>query len=169
MPKVQGSMANQTQTATHAFHGASIHNATPKKLTKYIKLSVEQKEAGFEVAIKNETTHTLFPQPLRLNQLKVRIEREGKTIALKTESFAKIIGTNGKPAMPWLADAVISDTSIKAHETRKVPYDTPLQKGDAVIIEFGYYMVNPKAAKALEITDKSVTEFIILTKERVEI
>jgi len=169
MPKVQGSMANQAQTATHAFHGVSIHDATPKELSKYIKLSVEQKEAGFDVAIKNEVTHTLFPQPLRLNQLRVSIEREGKTIALKTESFAKVIGTNGKPAMPWLADAVISDTSIKAHETRKVAYDTPLQKGDAVIIEFGYYMVNPKAAKALEITDKSVTEFIILTKERVTI
>ena len=169
MPKIQGSMANQAQTATHSFHGASIHNATPKELSKYIKLSLEQKEIGFEVAIKNEVTHTLFPQPLRLNQLKVSIEREGKTISLKTESFAKIIGTNGKPAMPWLADTVISNTSIKAHETRKVSYDTVLQKGDAVIIEFGYYMVNPKAAKVLEITDKSVTEFIVLTKKRIKI
>jgi len=169
MPKIQGSIANQTQTATHAFHGATIHDATPKELSKYIKLSLEKKETGFEVAIKNEVTHTLFPQPLRLNQLKVRIERAGKSIVLKTESFAKVIGTNGKPAMPWLADAIISDTSIKAHETRKVSYSDTLQKGDAVIIEFGYYMVNPNAAKKLEITDKSVTEFIILTKKRVTI
>ena len=169
MPKIQGSIANQTQTATHAFHGATIHDATPKELSKYIKLSLEKKETGFEVAIKNEVTHTLFPQPLRLNQLKVRIERAGKSIVLKTESFAKVIGTNGKPAMPWLADAIISDTSIKAHETRKVSYSDTLQKGDAVIIEFGYYMVNPKAAKALEITDKGVTEFIVLTKKRIEI
>ncbi len=169
MPKVQGTMANQVHTATHAFHGASIHNATPKELSKYIKLSLEQKANGFEVAIKNETTHTLFPQPLRLNQLKVSIEREGKIIPLKTESFIKIIGTKGKPAMPWLADTVLSNTLIKAHETRKISYDTNLQKGDAVIIEFGYYMVNPKAAKKLEITDKSVTEFIVLTKKRINI
>jgi len=71
--------------------------------------------------------------------------------------------------MPWLADAIISDTSIKALETRAVKYDTALQEGDAVIVKFGYYVVNPKAAKKLEITDKSVTEFIVLTKKRFEI
>jgi hypothetical protein len=125
-----------------------------------------KKRDGFDIVIKNETTHTLFPQPLRLNQLRVKIERANKTIALKTESFAKIIGTNGKPSMPWLADAVISDTSIKALETRKVTYDTELQKGDTVIVEFGYYIVNPKAAEKLDIEDKSVTEFIVLTKKR---
>ena len=166
MPKIQGTIANQVHTSTHAFHGASIHNSTPKELSKYIKLSVEKKAKGFDVAIKNEATHTLFPQPLRLNQLKVSIERAGKTIQLKTESFAKVIGTNGKPAMPWLADAVISDTSIKAHETRKVSYDETLKKGDTVIVEFGYFIVNPNAAKKLEITDKSVTEFIVLTRKR---
>jgi DNA-directed RNA polymerase subunit RPC12/RpoP len=166
MPQVQGTLANQVHTATHAYHGASLHSTTPKELSKYVKLSLDKKANGFEVVIKNEATHTLFPQPLRLNQLRVSIERDGKTIKLKTESFAKIIGTNGKPAMPWLADAVIGDTSIKAHETRKVPYDETLQKGDTVIVEFGYYMVNPKAAKKLEITDKSATEFIVLTKKR---
>ena len=169
MPKVQGSIANQVHTGTHASHRASIHNSDVALLAKYIKLSLEKNANGFDVAIKNEATHTLFPQPLRLNQLRVSIERAGKTIALKTESFAKVIGTNGKPAMPWLADAVISDTSIKAHETRKVSFNETLQKGDAVIMEFGYYVVNPSAAKKLEITDKSVTEFIILTKKRVEI
>jgi DNA-directed RNA polymerase subunit RPC12/RpoP len=166
MPKTQGSMANQVHTGTHAFHGTSIHNSDVKLLSKYIKLSLVKKRDGFDIVIKNETTHTLFPQPLRLNQLRVKIERANKTIALKTESFAKIIGTNGKPSMPWLADAVISDTSIKALETRKVTYDTELQKGDTVIVEFGYYIVNPKAAEKLDIEDKSVTEFIVLTKKR---
>ena len=169
MQKIQGTIANQVHTATHSFHGISIHNATPKELSKYIKLSLEKTTNGFEVAIKNEATHTLFPQPLRLNQLRVSIERAGKTIALKTESFAKVIGRNGKPAMPWLANAVISDTSIKAHETRKVSYTDALQKGDTVIIKFGYFMVNPKAAKKLEITNKGVTKFIVLTKKRVTI
>jgi DNA-directed RNA polymerase subunit RPC12/RpoP len=166
MPKVKGSLANQKESATHAFHGHSIHGSTPTILSKYIKLSLEKNGNGFDVNIKNEATHTLFPQPLRLNQLRVSIEREGKVIKLKTESFARVIGTDGKPSMPWLADAVISDTSIKAHETRTVKYDTPLQKGDTVVVKFGYYVVNPKAAKKLNITDKSATEFIILTKKR---
>jgi len=166
MPKIQGTMANQVHSGTHAFHGASIHNSDTKLLSKYIKLSLKQKTNGFEIAIKNEATHTLFPQPLRLNQLRVSIEREGKTIALKTESFAKVIGTNGKPAMPWLTDAIISDTSIKALETRNIHYDTVLQKGDSVVVKFGYYVVNPKAAEKLGITDESVTKFIVLTSKR---
>ena len=169
MPKIQGSHANQVDSKTHAFHGHSIHNSTPTLLSKYIKLSLDKNANGFSVNIKNEATHTLFPQPLRLNQLRVSIERDGKTIELKTESFARVIGTDGKPSMPWLADAIISDTSIKAHETRAVKYDTILQEGDTVVVKFGYYVVNPEAAKDLDITEKSVTEFIVLTKKRFEI
>jgi len=169
LPQVQGSLANQKESATHAFHGQSIHNNTPALLSKYIKLSLDKNANGFNVNIKNEATHTLFPQPLRLNQLKVSIERDGKSIDLKTESFARVIGTDGKPSMPWLADAIISDTSIKAHETRTVKYTDVLKEGDVVVVKFGYYVVNPKAAKKLEITDKSVTEFIVLTKKRFSI
>jgi DNA-directed RNA polymerase subunit RPC12/RpoP len=169
MPQVKGSLANQKESPTHAFHGHSIHNSTPTILSKYIKLSLEQTTNGFEVSIKNEATHTLFPQPLRLNQLRISIERDGKVIVLNTESFARVIGTDGKPSMPWLADSIIKDTSIKALETRKVTYDTVLQKGDNVIIQFGYYIVNPKAAKKLEIKDESVSKFIMLTKKRIKI
>ena len=169
MPQIQGSLANQKQSATHAFHGQSIHNSTPTLLSKYVKLSIEQNSKGFDISIKNEATHTLFPQPLRLSQLRVSIERDGKIIALKTESFARVIGINGKPSMPWLADTIISDTSIKAHETRKVNYNTVLQVGDTIVVKFGYFVVNPKAAKMLEITDESATRFIVLTKERVKI
>ena len=169
MPKVQGSLANQKQSKTHAYHGVNIHKVTPTHLSKYIKLSLEKNANGFDVNIKNEATHTLFPQPLRLNQLRVGIERYGKTIELKTASFARVIGTNGKPSMPWLADAVISDTSIKAHETRTVKYDDVLKEGDTVVVKFGYHVVNPKAAKKLGIEDKSATEFIVLTKKRFKI
>ena len=169
MPQIQGSLANQKQSATHAFHGQSIHNSTPALLSKYVKLSIAQKSNGFDISIKNEATHTLFPQPLRLSQLRVSIERDGKVLDLKTESFARVIGTNGKPSMPWLADAIISDTSIKALETRKINYDTVLQAGDTIVVKFGYFVVNPKAAKTLEITDKKVTEFVVLTKKRFKI
>ena len=169
MQKVKGNLANQKESITHAFHGHSIHHDTPTTLSKYIKLSIDNNKDGFTVNIKNEAIHTLFPQPLRLNQLKVSIERKGKVIPLKTESFMKVIGKDGKPAMPWLADSVLKDTLIKALETRQVTYDTPLQKGDVVILEFGYHLVNPKAAKKLGITDESSTKFIVLTKKRINI
>jgi DNA-directed RNA polymerase subunit RPC12/RpoP len=169
MPQVKGSLANQKESATHAFHGHNIHTSIPVSLSKYVKLSVKQNVKGFEVKIKNEAIHTLFPQPLRLSQLRVSIEREGKTSELKTESFSRVIGTNGQASMPWLADAIVSDTSIKALETRVVHYDTVLKKGDTVIVKFGYYMVNPKAAKKLNITDESATKFIILTQEKIAI
>jgi len=166
MPKVRGPLANQKGHGTHAWHGASIHSGSPKQLSKYIKLSVEKKRDGFTVSIKNEATHTLFPQPLRLGQLRVEIERDGMAIPLQTHSFARVIGKDGRPAMPWLADTIISDNSIKAHETRKVTYGKPLQKGDQLIVSFGYYLVNPKAAERLNITDQGATNFIMLKKER---
>jgi len=169
MPQVKGSLANQKESDTHAFHGQNIHGSVPVSLSKYVKLSLKKNNNGFAVSIKNEAIHTLFPQPLRLGQLRVSIQRDGKVLELKTESFARVIGTNGQASMPWLADAIISDTSIKAHETRMVNYDTLLQKGDIVIVKFGYYIVNPKAAESLNITEKSATEFVVLTQERVKI
>jgi len=169
MPKTQGSLANQIHTATHAFHGASIHNSSTKMLSKYIVLSLEKEADGFVVAIHNQATHTLFPQPLRLNQLRVEIEREGKTMALAPQNFLRIIGTNGKPSMPWLATEVLKDSTIKAHEVRKVAFKTPLKKGDVVTLKFGYYLVNPKAAQKLGIAEKRATTFITLTKKRIQL
>jgi len=168
MPQRKGSFVNLHDTKTHAFHGMSIHKK-PVNLSKYITLSLTKKSDGFEVTIHNKATHTLFPQPLRLNQLRVDIERNGKIIPLATKSFVRIIGREGKPAMPWLATEILKDTTIKALETRKIPYDTPLHKGDNVVITFGYYLVNPKAAKKLGIKNPGVTKFIILTKKRVVI
>jgi hypothetical protein len=169
MPKVKGSLANQKQSPTHAFHGQNIHGSTPKRLSKYIKLSLTQNKDGFTINIKNEAIHTLFPQPLRLNQLRVTINRAGKVIPLQTKSFVRVIGKDGKPSMPWVAESVLKDTLIKALETRKVIYDTMLKKGDIVILEFGYYVVNPKMAKKLDLTDESATKFIVLTKKRITI
>ncbi len=166
MPKIKGSFVNLKDTHTHAFHGISIHNSDLKLLSEYIKLSLNQTDSGFEVDIKNLANHTLFPQPLRVNQLRVTIERAGKVISLKRKNFVRIIGKNGKPAMPWIADRVLKDTLIKAHEIRKIKYNTKLQKGDSVVVEFGYYLVNPKALKKLNIKDKSLGEFIILTEKR---
>jgi hypothetical protein len=167
MPKVAGPLANQKVSGKHAFHGNNIHSGTPKTLTKYLHLDLAPNDQGFTVSIKNDATHTLFPQPLRLAQLRVSIEREGKTITLEPHSFARVIGTDGKPAMPWLADSVLSDTTIKALETRQIAFDTPLKKGDEVLIEFGYYAVNPKVAEKLGLDKKQAGDFSVLKKKRI--
>ena len=166
MPQTLGALANQKHTATHAYHGASIHEMTPEDLSQYVQLSVEKRPKGFAVLIHNKATHTLFPQPLRLNQLRVTIRRGDQSMTLPSQSFVRVIGTAGKATMPWLADAVIKDTTIKAGEKRKVSFDTELKKGDEVIVEFGYYLVNPAVAQKLGLTDAGASEFRVLTHKR---
>ena len=169
MPQTIGALANQKHTATHAYHGASIHGTTPKHLSQYVKLALTVETKGFTVMIHNKATHTLFPQPLRLNQLRVTIQRGDQRITLPPKAFARVIGANGKPTMPWLADSVIKDTTIKALETRAVSFDTVLEKGDKVMVEFGYHVVDPATAKKLGLAGSSATEFIVLTHEQFEI
>jgi len=166
MPQVQGAKANQQHTPTHAFHGSSIRNGTPTHLSKSIKFDLEKKENGFTVTLQNKATHTLFIHALRLGALKVTIERGGKSIPLQTTTFHRVIGKDGKPTMPWLADAVLKDSTIKAHEKREISFPETLQKGDTVMVELGYYVVNPKMAKKLKIEDKALSEFTLLTKKR---
>jgi len=166
MPKVKGPLANQKERGMHAYHGVNIHNSDVRILSRYIKLSLEREKSGFTLSVKNEATHTLFPQPLRLAQLKVSLDRNGSITELKPQTFARVIGKNGKASMPWLADTVISDNSIKALETRKIHYDTPLHEGDQLMVVFGYYIVNPKAAKKLNIKDPNITKFILLKEKR---
>ena len=71
--------------------------------------------------------------------------------------------------MPWLADTVIKDTSIKALETRTESFKTVLKKGDKVEAELGYYLVNPHAAAKLGINDPGATEYTVLTRAQFEI
>jgi hypothetical protein len=166
MPNVQGSFVNQIDSKVHAFHGATALIDNPKKLSKYVKLSLEKEPKGFFIMIENKASHTLTPQPLRLAKLRVSILRGDKKIALDEKVFQKVIGTDGKPSMPWLATEVLKDTLIKAFEKRKVSYDFVLEKGDEVLVEFGYHIVNPKIAKKLGLEAQRYKKFVVLTKER---
>ncbi len=167
MPKVKGILANQKSIRKHRFHGATALVAKPDMLSRYIKLSLDNKNnKGFNISLKNMAIHTLVPHPLRVGKLKVSIVRDSKVIKLEDKIFVRVIGTGGKPSFPWLADEVIKDNSIKALEKRTLKYDTPLKKGDEVIVEFGYHIVNPKIAKKLNIKDEMVTKFTILKKEK---
>ena len=122
-------------------------------LAKYINIDLKENSNNFEVSIKNEASHNLFLQPLRLAQLKVNILRDDKTIALETQSFARIIGKDGKATMPWLADSEVKNNMIKANEKRVINYDFKLQTNDKIEVIFGYYTVNPKMIEKLNLQD----------------
>jgi len=166
MPQVKGTLANQKMTKTHAFHSATALIKNPVKLSKYILLSLDKKENGFSVTLENRANHTLVPHPLRVAKLTASIKREGKIIQLDPKIFVKVIGTDGKPAFPWLATEVIKDTTIKAFEKRKVSFDAKLQAGDIVTVKFGYHKVNPKIAQKLKLKDQSLSQFITLLEKK---
>ncbi len=163
MPKVDGSATTVRISKQHAYHGFAGARVKPELLSQYLSLGLSKGTNSFDVTINNAAPHNLFTHPLRVVQLRTRLHRDGKTMPLKTHTFVKIIGKNGKPAMPWVADAVIKDTMIKANENRAIHFDTPLQKGDRVEVQLGYFIVNPKVLKKLKLQDdKELAKFHIL-------
>jgi hypothetical protein len=166
MPKVFGSFVNQKDSKKHAFHGATALKIKPNLLSKYVSLSLKEQKQGFTIFVKNLANHTLTPHPLRVSKLKVTIERGKERVALEDKTFQKVIGNDGKPSMPWIATGVIEDNLIKAFEKRALHYEESLQKGDEVIVEFGYYLVKPKLLKKLKVEEEKYKKFIVLTKKR---
>ncbi len=165
MPKVAGSSTTIRESKTHAFHGfAGVRNA-PEMLAKYLLLSYKKSDKGFEVSIENKAPHNLLTHPLRLLELKTTLKRAGVLKALKTESFSKVIGTNDKPSMPWLATQVVQDNMIKGEEKRIISFDTQLKSGDEIESVLGYYVVNPKASEKLGLADdKEISSFTPLKR-----
>jgi len=163
MPKVNGSATTIRQSKTHAFHGFAGVRNYPEKLAKYIDISYKKTDKGFDIIIHNKAPHNLLTHPLRVIELKTKLKRDGKIKELKTNRFFKVIGTNNKPSMPWLATQIIKDNMIKANEKRVVSFDTKLQKGDEIEAILGYYIVNPKAVKKLGLeNEKELSTFIPL-------
>ena len=163
MPKVSGSSTTIKITKEHAYHGFAGARNKPELLAKYIKLDMRKSDGGFEITIKNEATHNLFLQPLRVAQLNVKVVKKEGSVELKPMSFVRMLGKDGKPAMPWEADSVYKDNMIKTNEARAVKDDTALQSGDTVEVQFGYYLVNPKVLKKLGLENsKEATKFRVL-------
>jgi hypothetical protein len=163
MPKIKGTATTIRLSETHAYHGFAGAHQKPEMLAEYVTFKVNKSSRGFDVSIANKAPHDLMLHPLRVVQLRVNLIREGKAQALATETFVKVIGRDGKPAMPWVANAVLKDSMIKANETRVVTYDTMLHQGDRVEVQLGYYVVNPKALKKLNLEgDKALEKFTIL-------
>ena len=163
MPKVSGSSTSIRQSKTHAFHGFAGVRNNPEMLAKYIDISFTKEAKGFNITVENKAPHNLLTHPLRVVQLKTILKRNRKAEPLKTETFVKVIGTDNKPSMPWLATQVIKDNMIKANEKRVVNFEKELQSGDEVESILGFYIVNPKVAPKLGLEkEKALTSFTIL-------
>lgn len=166
MPKVKGSVSTLHETEQHAFHGFAGAHFHSEMLEKYIDLSLLRNIDNFVVNIDNRTSHALLLHPMRTAVLKVAVKRGDAVTPMKEEVFVRVIGKNGKPAMPWAADTTLKDTMIKANEKRSVTYGFSLQKGDSVEVTLGYYLVNPKAVKSLKLeNEKAATEFHLLKQQ----
>nr|WP_321267838.1 multiheme c-type cytochrome [uncultured Sulfurimonas sp.] len=165
MPKVDGSVSVLHETKKHAFHGFAGSHFHSEMLTKHVNISLLREINSFKVNVDNQTSHALLLHPMRMAVLKVKVIRDAKTINLKDEVFVRIIGADGKPAMPWLAKEDIKNTMIKANEKRVVEYDFKLQKGDKVEVVLGWFLVAPKALKGLGLEKEEVaTKFNIFQK-----
>jgi len=166
MPKVDGSVSLLNETKKHTFHGFAGSHSNSQMLTQYVDISLLREINDFVVNVDNRTSHALLLHPLRVAVLKVSVTRDTKTTKLKNETFVRVIGHEGKPAMPWAATTTLKDTMIQANEKRSVKYHFKLEKGDKVDVVLGWYLVNPKALKSLKLENEEVaTKFIEFKKE----
>ncbi len=166
MPQVKGSATTIKITKKHTFHGFAGVRNKPEMLAKYLIFGFKKITSGFDITIKNLATHNLLIHPLRLGKLNIRVNDGTKTTKLKSIPFVRILGHDGKPAMPWVATGVFKDTMLKAGEQRAIKYDTVVKTGDIVEVEFGYYLVNPKMHKILNLENsEEATKFFILKTE----
>jgi hypothetical protein len=171
MPKVLGSVSDLHNTTTHSFHGfPGVHNHQ-ELLAKYVDISILKNISNFEISVDNKSSHSLLLHPLRVAKLKVKVKRDGKVFKeFDDKAFVKAIGSNGKPTPPWLATEVVKDTMIKHNEKRVLKYDFKLQPKDEVVVTLGYFLVNPKALKALNLQNSKIAKkFHILKREKFKI
>ncbi len=170
MPRIDGTATTVRKSAQHAFHGFAGARVKPEMLSKHVELSLNKSTNGFDVTIENKAPHKLLSHPLRVVQLRATIVRGKEKIALQTHTFVKIIGHEGKPAMPWVATEVLKDNMIKANEKRIVSFSDNLQSGDTLELKLGFYIVNPKALKKLNLNgEKELEKFTVLKHQHFDI
>ena len=166
MPKVDGTATTVRLSKQHAYHGFAGARTEPRMLAKHVNLEFKNGSNGFEVSVENKAPHNLLTHPLRVVQLRVTHIKGNKHTDLKTHTFVKLIGRDGKPSMPWVANEVVKDNMIKANEKRVISYDSKLESGDKLEVVLGFYVVNPKVLKKLNLhNDKELTKFTILKSQ----
>jgi len=167
MPQVNGSATSIKISKTHAYHGfAGVHNA-PQMLAKHLEIKIIKIENGFEVFLHNSSPHPFLLQPLRIAMLNIKINNKKQPPII----FARILGDNkNQPAMPWNATKVLSDTMLKANETRTFQFSEKLKNGDMIEVSFGFFSVNPKVKEKLSLqNNKTASKFTVFKTETLQI
>lgn len=166
MPKIKGSVSSVNKTKTHSFHGFAGSHFHSDMLSKYVDISILRNIDNFIINVDNRSSHALLLHPLRVAVLKISVVRGQDKIKLEKEVFVRVIGKDKKPAMPWMANAIIKNTMIGANEKRAVKRNFRLKKGDRVDVVLGWFLVNPKAVKKLGLeNDKIATKFNVFKQQ----
>jgi hypothetical protein len=170
MPKAPGgnekfNKRGRDEYATHKFLG--IHSEEMVKKAVELKLSYEKKSVTLEIV--NKMGHAIITHPMRLKFAKTTIRRKGKVIwsnfeksPLEDKEATFIIvfkDAKDQPAMPHDAIGYKLNQNLNAMRSKTVTYTVPnLEKDDVITSTWVSYIVNPKVAQKLEITDEAVTK-----------
>jgi hypothetical protein len=181
MPKNPGvvekfNKKGRDEYASHEFLG--VHSE--KMVKKAVNLLLEQSDDGIDLTISNRMGHRIITQPMRLKFAKTVITRKGKVIwsnfkksPLEDKEATFIIvfkDKDGKPTMPGNAVAYKINQNLEAVANKTVHYKIDnLQKGDEVTTTWISYIINPKIAKKLNITDKDTIRAYIGVEESIVI
>jgi hypothetical protein len=165
MQKVAGSVSNMHERSEHTFHGFAGTHFNSEMLSKYVDISFAKEAKSFFIHIDNQSSHALLLHPLRMAVLKVSVTRDGEKTQLQDEVFVRVLGKDGEPAMPWIADTTLKDTMIQGNEKRSVKYDFSLKKGDTINVVLGWFLVNPKALEKLNLQDEALAKKFHIFKE----
>ena len=182
MPKKQGAPTklnakSRMQYTSHEFLG--IHSQEMVKQAIELKLTQVDK-TSFELYIKNKMGHSIITQPMRLKYAKTQILRDNKVIWNNFDknpykdseaTFSKIFkDKNGKPSFPAYAKGYIYNTNLKAKQEKRIIYKfDDLKKGDIIKSTWVSYIIAPKIAKKLDVTDKKLTTEILGQTVQLEI
>ncbi len=170
MPKAPGgnekfNKRGRDEYATHNFLG--IHSQAMVKKAVELKLSYEKESIKLEII--NKMGHSIITHPMRLKFVKTVVKRDSKIIWSnfkkspiedKEASFIIVFkDAEDKAAMPHTAMGYKLNQNLKAMSAKTVRYVVPeLQKGDVITSTWISYIINPKIAQKLEITDEAVTK-----------
>jgi len=167
MPQIAGTKVTINESKTHAYHGiAGIYHMNDS-MGQYIDFKLDKQSNGFNVKVINKSNHALFGQSFRQGVLKVEIERGAKVITLEPFIFTRVLGKDGKEAMPWNANETLKDTLIYAK--REVSFKESIKAGDKVTLILGVKRISDKVAKKLNLqNNKEVSRLRILKTQSFE-
>ncbi len=168
MPSTSGTIEKKDkgireEYVSHKFLG--IHSLEMVK--KAIKLELSYEEEVLSLSITNKMGHSIITHPMRLKFVKTSIKRDSKIIwsnfkksPLEDKKATFIIvfkDDKGNTSLPNKAIGYKLNRNLKAKSSIVINYKVPkLQRGDEVISQWISYIVNPKIAKKLNITNKDI-------------